>query len=315
MSAPAAFSWFPPLLTVDDEQVVVAGQGCFVIFRYLAGGSAGSPHLATLCGPSGRNMVEDSPVDHLHHRGVWWGHGDINGVDYYLGLPVGAPLARPSPVGRGRIEHVGWQSIVDDAPRFGFVEELAWRDPSGTVVLAEQRSVLLHLVDGDHYTVDLDSTYTAQVEVAFGDTKEAALPGIRVAEVLTVAVGGTMINSRGQTGELGTFGQPAEWLDISGERSTIYMGMRAVEGIACLDHPDNPGHPNRWFTRGYGPVSPFPGHQFFDQRALGAGDQLRRRHRLVVHRGDAAGVAGVAGAGVAGAGVPGEYRRYCQGDG
>jgi Methane oxygenase PmoA len=288
VSTPGAFSWFPPTMVVDDDQVLLAAQDCFVIFRYVTGPR---PHVATLCGPSGRNLLEDSPVDHLHHRGLWWGHGDVNGVDFYLELGTG----------RGRIAHVEWRSIIDDAPRFGFVEALDWRAPTGEVVLTEERSVLLELGAGDHYTVDLASTYCALVDVAFGDTKEAALPGIRVAEVLTAAVGGTMRNARGQTGEESTFGQPAEWLDVSGERSLIYMGGRLVEGLACFDHPANPGHPNRWFTRGYGPVSPFPGHQFFDQRSLVAGATMTRRHRLVVHRGDAVE-----------SDLESHYLRYCQ---
>jgi hypothetical protein len=265
---------------VNDDQFVLAAQGCFVLFRYDAGRGGGRPHIATLCGPSGRNLLEDSPVDHLHHRGVWWGHGEVNGVDFYLELPE-----QPG----GRIEHVGWRSVLDEAPRFGFIEELAWRDPGGQVLLAEERSVQLHLVDGDHYTVDLASELTAQVDVVFGDTKEAALPGIRVAEVLTGAVGGTIRNSRGQVGEAETFGQPAEWLDLSGERTLLYMGGPVMEGLACFDHPTNPAHPNRWFTRGYGPVSPFPGHQFLppEARTMASGDRLRHQHRLVVHRGDA----------------------------
>ena len=291
MNAPGAFAWFPLVLSVDDAQVTLSAQGCFVVFRYLTH----RPHITTLCGASGRNLLEDGPVDHLHQHGVWWGHGDVNGVDYYIELPGGD--GRPD---QGRIEHVAWHSIVDEAPRFGFVEELAWRDHHQDLVLRETRTVAVHVGGGDHYTIDLDSTYTALVAVTFGDTKEAALPGIRVAESLTVAGGATMRNSRGQTGELETFGQAAEWLDISGARSLIYMGQGLTEGIACFDHPANPAHPNRWFTRGYGPVSPFPGHHFYDQRSLEGGDTLHLRHRLVVHQGDAAE-----------AGVEEHYRRYC----
>lgn len=298
MSSPAAFAWFAPTLSVSDDAVTLAAQGCFVIFRYLAGRGSGRPHIATLCGPSGRNMLEDGPVDHLHQHGVWWGHGDVNGVDYYLELPE--PSGGDGPRDQGRIEHVAWRSIIDDAPHFGFVEELEWRDHRGDLVLCESRSVLVNLVDGDHYTVDVDSASTAAVAVTFGGTKEAALPGIRVAEALTAAGGATMRNSRGQTGELETFGQEAEWLDISGSRCLLYLGRPSVEGIACFGHPANPGHPNRWFTRGYGPVSPFPGHHFSDERTLEPAAVLRLRHRLVIHRGDADE-----------AGLEDQYRRYC----
>ena len=285
---PGAFAWFPPTLSVTDDEFTIAAQGCFVVFRYL---TRPRPHIATLCGPAGRNLLEDSPVDHLHHRGVWWGHGDVNGVDYYLELAGGDGLPD-----RGAIEHLRWRSITEEGRRFALVEELAWRDHRGEVVLTEQRSVAVDLAAGDRYTVDLDSCYTAMVDIAFGDTKEAALPGIRVAEALTSAGGAAMTNARGQAGEAATFGQPAEWLDVSSPRSLIYLGAALTEGIACFDHPENPGYPNRWFTRGYGPVSPFPGHHFHPDRELAQGAQLRLRHRLLIHAGNAeeAGVAAAA---------------------
>jgi hypothetical protein len=285
VNTPGAFAWFPSTLVVDDDQVVLEAQGCFVQFRYVAGRGSGRSHIATLCGASGRNLLEDSPVDHFHHRGVWWGHGDVNGTDFYLELPGGpGDNAR-----RGAIEHLTWREVVEEPPRWGFVEDLAWRDPAGQAVLREERSVEVQLVDGDHYTVDLASVYTAEVDIVFGDTKEAALPGIRVAEPLTAAGGGAMRNSRGQVGEAETFGQPAEWLDVSASRRRLYLGDELTEGVACFDHPANPGHPARWFTRGYGPVSPFPGHQFVgpEERSVARGAQLRYRHRLVVHQGTA----------------------------
>lgn len=283
MTEGRACAWPDPKLVVDDGRFIVHGSNGWVIFRYLADGGAARPHLATICGPSGRNMVEDAPVDHLHHHGVWWGHGDVNGVDYYLELP-----GSDGPANRGRVEHVGWRHIVDAPPRFGFVEDVAWRDHLGNTVITETRSVALHLVDERHLTIDLASTYMAQVDLAFGDTKESVLPGIRIAEALSGALGGTISNSRGGIGERDTFGLPAEWVDVSGARTPHNRGEPLVEGIACFDHPANPGHPTRWFTRAYGPVSPFSGHHFYEDRALPAGDTLRLRHRLVVHLGDAA---------------------------
>jgi hypothetical protein len=279
-SITAAHTWFPPELLWDDERFVVYGGYTMVLLRYMTQ-ATNKPYLATLCGPSGRNVLEESPVDHLHHRGVWWGHGDINDVDFYLELPGGE-----GPVDRGRIEHVAWSKILDEAPRFGFVEDLEWRDHRDLLLMREQRSLTLTLGTNDYYTVDLRSVYTAERDLAFGDTKESVMPGIRPAEALTGLGGGTVVNSRGQTGETAAFGQPAEWVDVSGRRRMQYLGTELTEGIACFDHPSNPGHPQRWFVRDYGPISPFEGHYFHEDRNLGAGRDLRLRHRIVVHLGD-----------------------------
>jgi hypothetical protein len=280
----SAFTWFPPKLVVDDDRFVVYGEYTFLLLRYITGSGNGRPYLATLCGPAGRNMLEDAPVDHLHHHGVWWGHGDINGVDCYLELPGG-----DGPTDRGAVVHAGWESIVDEPegapPTFGFVERVAWHDHEGSPLLDERRSLLLQFASSEHYTVDLDSTYTATRDVVFGDTKESVLPGIRVAEALTGQVGGTITSSRGTTGEEATMGEPAHWIDLSGSRNVVYLGESLVEGLACFDHPANPGHPQRFFTRTYGPISPFPGHHFHDDRTLAKGKAIRLRHRLVVHVG------------------------------
>jgi hypothetical protein len=297
MAAASAFTWFPPELVFDDEQFVVHSGYTILLLRYVTR-AANKPYIATLCGASGRNMLEDGPADHAHHHGVWWGHGDVNGVDYYLELPGG-----DGPPHRGRIEHVRWSAIVDDAPRFGFTEDLVWRDHRCEPVITEQRSVHLSLASDAHYTVDLSSSYLAEQDLVFGDTKESVLPGIRPAETMTGLLGGTITSSRGRRGEADTFGQPAEWVDVSAARRVQYLGEEVVEGIACFDHPSNPGHPQRWFTREYGPFSPFEGHHFHDDRRLSAGTELRLRHRIVVHRDDATG-----------SGLDDLYRAYCEED-
>jgi hypothetical protein len=242
-------------------------------------------------GPSGRNMVDAQPSDHAHHRGVWWGHGDVNGVDYYLEVPK---QREDHPL--GTIVHVGFDEVVDATPRFGFVERLEWREPSGAVAIEELRSLFVDFGDDDAYTIDLESRYTATVDLAFGDTKESTLPGVRLAERLTVNGGGRMVNSRGQVGESECFGQPAEWVDHSVTRPGVYW-KEYTEGIAIFDHPENPDHPTTWFTRDYGPQSPFEGHHFIGAGTMAAGESLRLRHRILVHVGDteSADVAGAYG--------------------
>jgi hypothetical protein len=294
MPTPSAFSWFEPCLRVDPHRFVVHSHNeNFVFLDYEYQSATNKPFISTLCGASGRNMLESSPADHLHHHGIWWGHGSVNGVDFYLELPHDLP--------HGTITHIAFTETIDDRPRFGFDQVLAWVDHTGATLIDERRALRINFRDLEHYTVDLDSTYTARTDLTFGDTKESVLPGIRVAETMTGAVGGSITSSEGLTGEKATFGQPARWVDISATRSTIYMREEVTEGIACFDHPANPGHPTRWFTREYGPFSPFEGHHFYEDRFLTAGASLRLRHRLVVHRGPASQ-----------AGLDDKYARYCE---
>ncbi len=265
-------------LVVDDRRFLVQRDN-MIAFLYAFRGYANKPYIPVLLGPSGRNVLEDSPVDHVHHHGIWWGHGDVNGVDFYLEVPdEGRRL--------GRIDHVEFAETTDALPRFGFVERLRWLDDKDEVMIEESRCVQLEFRDQSHSTLDLDSTYTATHDLAFGTTKESVLPGIRMAEVLTCVSGGHLRASTGERGESRIFGQPAEWFDYWGERKAMYGLGDVVEGVAVFDHPSNPNHPNPVFVRAYGPNSPFQGHHFTGETSLGAGESWRYRHRVVVHYGD-----------------------------
>jgi methane monooxygenase PmoA-like len=265
-------------LWVDNNRFLVQHDN-HIAFLYAYRGYTNKPYIAVLRGPSGRNVLEDSPGDHVHHHGVWWGHGDVNGVDFYLEVP--APGRR-----LGRIQHCDFEHVTNAPPRFGFTESLDWRDDEGERVIEESRSVLVAFGDPNHYTVDLDSTYTAKRDLAFGTTKESVLPGIRMAEALTGVCGGHIRSSFGGKGERQIFGQPAEWFDYWGDRKAIYGLGDVVEGVAVFDHPSNPNHPNPVFVRSYGPNSPFQGHHFTGETTLASGESWRYRHRLVVHYGD-----------------------------
>lgn len=279
---------------IVDESRFLLEQSNMALVLYLACTYTNKPFVQCLRGPSGRNMLEDSPADHVHHHGVWWGHGDVNGVDFYLEVPRSD--------GRfGRIEHREWAELTDASPRYGFVEALEWVDDAGRPLIAERRSLHVHLADEAHYTVDLDSTYTACVDIRFGDTKESVMPSLRLAETITTRGGGGAItSSRGGVGEEQTMGVEAEWVDYSSTRRSL-GGKPVTEGVAVLDHPSNPLHPPKFFCREYGPLAPWQGNYFTGPSELRAGDSLRGRHRLVVHEGD-----------VREADIAGKYARYLQ---
>jgi Family of unknown function (DUF6807) len=277
-------------LYVDDARFVVHSTD-FVSLAYEFRGSGRKPFVRTLVGPSGRNMLDAPAADHAHHLGIWWGHGDVSGVDFYLEMPR-------EDLPAGRIEHAGFDEIVDAAPRFGFTEQLRWVGPDGGVMITEQRSLRVDFTHDLHYAVDLESTYTACRDLVFGDTKESVLPGIRPAAQLSVHAGATMVNSRGGVGEAGCMGKPAAWLDVSATRPGLYW-KQVAEGIACFDHPGNPHHETTWFARDYGVVSPFEGHHFLGGGTMAGGETLHTRHRIFVHKGDAES-----------ADVAGAYREY-----
>jgi hypothetical protein len=99
-------------LVIDERRFLLHADN-HIAFLYAYQGYANKPYIAVLRGPSGKKVLEDSPADHIHHHGVWWGHGDVNGVDFYLEAP--APGRR-----LGRIEHMTFESTTNQPPRYGF---------------------------------------------------------------------------------------------------------------------------------------------------------------------------------------------------
>jgi hypothetical protein len=59
-----------------------------------------------------------------------------------------------------------------------------------------------------------------------------------------------------------------------------------VEGIAIMDHPENPWNPCPWLTRDYGHLSPSPFFFLEKPWRLGRGESIRLRYRIAVHVGD-----------------------------
>ena len=87
-------------LYVDDNRFLVHSTD-FVSLAYEFRGSGRKPFVRTLVGPSGRNMLDAPAADHAHHLGIWWGHGDVNGIDFYLEM-----LARRSSRGPHRTRRI-----------------------------------------------------------------------------------------------------------------------------------------------------------------------------------------------------------------
>jgi hypothetical protein len=224
----------------------------------------------------GYPIVLDVPgetKDHPHHKGLWFAHGDTNGVDFWAE--------------KGKIVHRSFNKIMTGEGKASFDEKLDWVASDGKVLLHEARSVSAFVHDRSR-VLDINITLTAGAgPVEFGDTKEGTF-AIRVATAMDGTKGGTIEDSEGRTTESSCWGKGAAWCDYSG----MVEGERV--GIAILDHPSNMRHPVRHHVRAYGlhAVNPF-GRKAFDKNeesgayTLEPGKSLTLRYRVVIHQGDA----------------------------
>lgn len=256
------------------------------------------PVLHPVYGPGGVPLTRGYPLDprpgeshdHPHHRGVWFAHGSINGIDFWHDQAERA----------GRVD-VG---LVETDAESGTIRcTQLWLGPEGETVLSERRTLRFGRV-GAHRAIDFEIRLRAPADsdVTFGDTKEGTM-AVRLCAELRVkgdVARGTLTNSRGQRDDA-VWGHPAHWVDASGKVGEAHAG------VALFDHPDNHRHPTWWHARTYGllAANPFGAHDFAKQRrGVGAftikkGEEQVFRYRLVLHAGD-----------VVDAGIDSLWRRY-----
>ena len=244
------------------------------------------PYLYPVIGPTGAPMTRDWPMlktthettDHVHHKGLWFAHGSMNGVDCWS-----------EQKGFGKTVHSKFLELKS-GPDEGLIRSLnEWVAPSGTVLCTDER-LLRFRADKEVRTIDYEITLIASHgALTIGDTKEGSM-SIRLPT--TMSAGGKdgkghIITSAGLK-DAEAWGKPADWVDYWGP-----VGGQTV-GVAIFDSPRNPRHPTRWHVRTYGlfAANPF-GLKPFDKTAKASGDltlppgeRVTFRYRFVFHAGD-----------------------------
>ena len=246
-------------------------------------------------------------VDHPHHVGLWFNHGDVNGFDVWNNSDAIPSEQAPK---MGTIVH---QKVIEAKSGAGQGEltvETDWHKADGSTLLHE-RTQFVFRADGTSRTIDRITTLTALGErVVFNDNKEGVL-GLRVArgleqpstqpETFTDASGRpTTVKVLDNTGVAGQY-TSSEGLKgdaVWGTRGRWTMLTGTVESepvtIVMLDHPSNPGFPTYWHARGYGLFAANPmGEKIFTEGkkelnvAIEPAASIVFRHRIVIVSGRA----------------------------
>ncbi len=274
-----------------------------ISFQHLPGRvdvfAGGEPVTSFLCDPkydkpflyplrtvSGKILSRGFPVeprpgesnDHPWHRGIWWGHGDINRYDFWRELgrdKTGLLRLKTDPASESHGPHGIVRASLDLQPPSGA--------PIGTVTLqfGFMRAAERYEIDA---TIEVHADRGAPLR--FGDTADGGF-GIRLRDEFRQDRGAVLLNSEGLRGTEHIWGKPARWVDYSA------MVDGAMAGVTVIDDPANLRHPTRWHARGYGLCSanPFALKEFTGDPAadagytVAAGQSLRLRYRVVLHDG------------------------------
>jgi hypothetical protein len=228
-----------------------------------------SDYIHPLYGLEGEVLTGDWPVDHPHHRGIYWAWPEVG---YRGGLgdlhALQGIFARPTNECEWREDG---QSVWIEARSQWF-----WEDHEPVVRETARIRVWKRVDDGR--AIDLKLTFHALAD------------GVTLARRETALYGGLNLRFAGveqqeiicYVGPEGDAVQQA-WADIAG----IFPGAEGVEGVTILQHPDNPDFPGDWVQypelNWVQPTFPRSG----TRHPLIQGEPLVLRYRLWVHRGRA----------------------------
>ncbi len=244
------------------------------------------PYFYPVIGPTGVPVIRHWPMkdgkdeaqDHVHHKSLWFTHGEVNGQDFW------GEGSRS-----GKIVHDGFVKVESGA-KVGIIESNnKWIAKDGKVVCTDTRTHRFYNRVGGQL-MDFEITiHASEGKVVLGDTKEGSM-AIRLAPTMRVEgkVGkGHIINSEGHK-DKSAWGKRAAWCDYYGpvEGQTV--------GVAIFDHPQNPKHPTWWHVRTYGlfAANPFGVHNFEGGRkrvgdiTIASGKSLTFKYRFYFHKGD-----------------------------
>ena len=268
---------------VDQIHVSLKGKR-FTTYHF--GEKWPKPFLHPVFSLDGRDVTRGWPVvpregesdDHIWHRGLFMGHDQINGVDFWREKEP-EQTARLVPRVAPRTDQTTGTLQV----------ELDLLTPKRESIGAFKQKFTFS-ASGKNAVIDVEATIVADRDqkLELGDTEEGFV-GFRFHDAFTEKNGAWITNSSGLSGSENIWGKRALWVDYS----TILDNAKI--GVAMFDHPSNPRHPTFWHARGYGlcginafGIRNFTGDETRDgTMTIPKDGELKFRYRFVIHPGDA----------------------------
>jgi hypothetical protein len=300
------------LIRNDDRQKVdvIINSALFTSYNYPA--DIEKPFLFPVNSPDGSTLTRGFPieprggerVDHPHHIGLWFNHGNVNGLDFWNNSSD-IPAAKKDTYG-----HIVHKGIIKTSDGSNGILEVAleWQDNKGNVVITENTRYVFSGTETSR-TIDHISVLKAVNEaVIFDDSKEGMF-AIRVDRAFempsdesliftdsqgnpttvkktdNIGVTGMYFSSNGLKGDL-VWGTRNDWVILQGRKNN------AVISMAMFDNPANPGYPAYAHARGYGlfSINNF-GQRSYDPKMearsfkLEKGESVTLYHRFYVQSG------------------------------
>lgn len=293
----------------ESVDIIINGE-LFTSFCYYS--EFEKPFLFPIHAPNGSVVTRGFPisprkgerVDHPHHIGLWFNHGNVNGLDFWNNSSAIKDKTK-----YGHIKVIKLSKIKSGKKaKISYIAE--WRDCSNEVLLEEYTTYII-MADKNSRTIDRISSLKAlDNDVVFTDNKEGMI-AIRVdrafetptntPQIFTddmgnstevkavgdnIGVNGVYYSSNGKEGD-----------DVWSTRNDWVMLRANKDGtlitFGFFDHPKNIGYPFHSHARGYGLFSSnnigSQSYNINDQKItvnVKAGKKIKFRHRFYICSGE-----------------------------
>ncbi len=225
----------PPRVS-DDGKVLSVRCEDATAMTYRYGGDLFKPYVAELYLPDGKNILRDSPHDHIHHHSLMFAW-NVDGIEFW---------AEAGKVGKQIHRRFVSTKTRPDEPRLDLVEQLDWVAPDGnTVVLHERRTITYWTGTMPHATRLLQ--WQSEFTVPAGRSKATITGrkyhglGVRFVEPMDQVA--RFLTTKGVTDVKKVNDSRAPWCAVTGP-----VGPDRKITLAFFDAPDNPRHPATWFA-------------------------------------------------------------------
>lgn len=264
---------------VDDKSILLV-DGYRQVFVYNHGilrrpgvpeDRARGSYVHPLFGLDGEVLTDDFPADHHHHRGLFWGWPHVSVGDKKTDSWALSGITN-------RWER--WLRRDTQGPNAILEVENGWYIGADRV-MGEVVRFTVYPAEKDSRAIDLDFTWTpgrAPIRLAGAEGKSYGGLTLRVAPGTNTVI----TTPEGQKPE-DLYITRLPWADISRLWSAKSAARAGVSGAALFIAPDHPDFPPTWLTRHYGVLCiGWPG---VDGRVFPAGEPIRCRYRVWIHRG------------------------------
>lgn len=210
----------------------------------------------TVTTPLGTPATQVEPEDHRHHLGLSAALPDVNGTSFW----GGRTYVRDQ--GSTMLDNHGTQWVTGREVQGGtVVEQIAWLDASGAVLLDEERTITVRADDGLWEVVWVSRLTAPERDVSFGSPQTNGRPGAFYGGLFWRApFPAARVRTADGRGVDEAHGSLSPWICLDAEHASLV-------GVSTNGMP--------WFVRAEGYVGFGPALAVEGRRGLPRGDTLR----------------------------------------